>query len=238
MIPIFLKEVRSLLSSLIAYVVISVFLTAAGLIFWVFPETSVLNYGYAEMDTFFNLTPYIFMFLVPGITMRSFAEESRGGTLEMLLTKPVSLWSIILGKYFSTFFLVVFSILPTLIYYFSLSWLGPVDTAGISGSYVGLILLGGVFSGIGVFSSSLTQNQIVSFIIAVFLCFLWHTGFGSIAQLSGLGNFANPVEELGLIYHYDALSRGLIDSRNVVYFVSVTALFLVLTHLTLSSKKW
>ena len=242
MIQVLSKEFNSFLNSLIAYVVIGVFLTAIGLLMWVFPETAVLNYGYADMETLFALGPYVFIFLIPAITMRSFAEEAKGGTLELLLTKPLSDWDIILGKFLACFLLVVLSLLPTLIYYFSVYALGNppgnIDTPGVMGSYVGLLLLGAVFCAIGVFSSSITQNQIVSFIIAAFLSYLLFAGFESLSLLDVSSERALVVKELGLLYHYDALSRGLIDSRNLVYFGSVIAMMLLITRINLGARSW
>jgi ABC-2 type transport system permease protein len=242
MIQVLSKEFNSFLNSLIAYVVIGVFLTAVGLLMWVFPETSVLDYGYADMETLFALGPYVFIFLVPAITMRSFAEEAKGGTLELLLTKPLSDWDIILGKYFASFFLVALSLFPTLIYYFSVNALGNppgnIDTPGVMGSYVGLLLLGAVFCAIGIFSSSVTHNQIVSFIVAAFLSYLLFAGFQSLSLVNVWSKHALFVRELGLLYHYDALSKGLIDSRNLVYFGSVIALMLLVTRINLGARSW
>jgi ABC-2 type transport system permease protein len=242
MFEVFKKEVNSFLNSLIAYVVISVFLLSIGLLTWVFPETSVLEYGFASMETLFSLGPYVFMFLIPAITMRMFAEEKKSGTLELLLTQPLTEWQIILGKYFSGFMLVVFSLLPTIIYYYSLYQLGNpvgnIDTAGVSGSYVGLALLGGVFTSIGLFASSISENQIVAFIIAVFLCFILYSGFGSLAAVDVWGQFSLALEQLGILYHYNSLSKGLLDSRNLIYFISMATIMLMLTHLILKSRKW
>jgi len=242
MIRLFLKEVNGFLDSLIAYIVIAVFLTGMGLLMWVFPDTNVLDYGYADMNTLFSLGPYVFMFLIPAITMRMLAEEQKSGTMELLLTRPLTDLQVILAKYFAGFFLVVFSVLPTLIYYYSIHQLGNpagnLDSAGIAGSYVGLILLGGVFTSIGILSSSISENQIVSFIIAVFLCFIIFSGFDSISGIDIWGGNALQVAQLGILYHYDAMSRGLIDSRDVIYFVGVTALMILLTKLKMESRKW
>ncbi|MEQ9439752.1 MAG: gliding motility-associated ABC transporter permease subunit GldF [Cyclobacteriaceae bacterium] len=242
MLAIYRKEVNSYLNSLIAYIVMAVFLTGTGLLMWVFPDTSVLTYGFADLSTLFTLGPYVFMFLIPAITMRSFAEERKAGTMELILTQPVTDLQLILGKYFAAWTIVVFALLPTLIYYVSVYQLGnPVgnlDSAGIAGSYIGLILLGGVFTAIGIFASSLTENQVIAFILAVFLCFFLYTGFSSLAGLQVWENSALLVEKLGILYHYDAMSRGLIDSRNLLYFVTVTALMLLLTQLVLNSRKW
>ena len=188
MITILKKEINEFLNSLIAYVVIGIFLIGIGLLMWVFPETNVLDYGYASMETLFALGPYVLMFLIPAITMKSFAEEKRNGTIELLYTLPFRDIEIVAGKFLAGFLLVLFSILPTLVYYFSLSFLGNpvgnIDTAGITGSYIGLILLAGIFSSFGVLSSALTGNQIVSFILAAFLCFAFYAGFDSIASIN------------------------------------------------------
>ncbi|MFA0962859.1 gliding motility-associated ABC transporter permease subunit GldF [Roseivirga sp. BDSF3-8] len=242
MISVLKKEIDSFLDSLVAYVVIVVFLTGIGLLMWVFPETSVLEYGYADMGTLFSYGPYVFMFLIPAITMRTFAEERRAGTMELLLTKPLSDWQIILGKYLSAFLLVFFAVLPTLIYYYSIYELGQpegnVDSAGVFGSYLGLLLLGGVFAAIGIFSSALASNQIVAFIIAVFLCFLLYSGLGSFAAINDWGSLSYFLEQAGLLYHYQALGKGLVDSRNVIYLISVILLMLALTRLIIGSRKW
>ncbi len=242
MIQILVKELNGFLNSLIAYIVIAVFLTGIGLLMWVFPDTSVLEYGYADMETLFTLGPYVFMFLIPAITMRMFAEEKKAGTIELLLTKPLTDWQIILGKYFSGWLLVIFAVLPTLVYYWSVYQLGDpvgnVDTAGVIGSYVGLILLGGLFTAIGILSSLFTTNQIVSFITAVFLCFIFYSGFQSLASIDVWGNWSPFLEQLGILYHYNALSKGLIDTRDVVYFASMIGLMLMFTKLILGSRKW
>lgn len=242
MIQVLTKEFSSFLNSLIAYVVIGVFLTGMGLLMWVFPETSVLEYGYADMDTLFSVGPYVFIFLIPAITMRSFAEEKKSGTMELLLTKPLTDWDIILGKFFACFLLVIVALMPTLIYYFTISLLGNpagnIDTPGVIGSYIGLALLGGVFCSVGMVATSITSNQIVAFILAAFLCFILFTGFESIATLNLWSANALMVKQLGLLYHYDALSKGLIDSRDVIYFVSAGAFMLMISKTVLSSRAW
>lgn len=242
MFSIYIKEINSFLDSLIAYIVIGVFLTGIGLLMWVFPETSVLDYGFADMNTLFALGPYVFMFLIPAITMRTFAEEKRAGTIELLLTRPLTEWEIILGKFLSSFTLVLLAILPTLVYYFSIYKLGNpegnLDTAGIAGSYIGLALLGAVFTAIGILSSSLTANQIVAFIIAVFFCFIFYSGFGSFASIDVWKSSSLFIEKLGILYHYSSMSKGLIDSRDIVYFLSVIAVMLLITHIVIGSRKW
>jgi len=240
MIHVFTKEFNSFLNSLIAYLVIGVFLTGIGLLLWVFPETSVLDYGFADMDTLFSMAPFVFIFLIPAITMKSFAEENKMGTMELLLTKPLSDWDIVVGKFAASFALTLVALLPSLIYYFSISRLGNpvgnIDTAGVIGSYIGLSLLALVFCAIGVLASSLTVNQIVSFILAAFLCFMFYTGFDSLATLSG--SFALTIKQFGILYHYEALSKGLIDSRDVIYFLSVAGLMLLGAKTVIGSRQW
>ncbi|GAA5039161.1 gliding motility-associated ABC transporter permease subunit GldF [Marivirga lumbricoides] len=239
---IFKKEVNSFLNSLIAYLVMAVFLVTMGLLVWVFPDTSIFEYGYADLGIFFNLAPYVFMFLIPAITMRAFAEESKTGTLELLLTKPIDEMRLLLGKYFAGIVLVIVTLIPTLVYYFSLSYIsnpaGNVDTAGIMGAYVGLIFLASAYTAIGIFASSLSENQIVSFIIAVFVSFIFFMGFSSVADLQFMNDWGVQIQKLGMLAHYDALGKGVIDLRDVIYFLSVTAVFLGATFWILKMKKW
>lgn len=242
MLRIFLKEINSFLDSLIGYAVVVVFLVAVGLLMWVFPETSVLDYGFAEMDTLFTLGPFVFIFLVPAITMRSFAEERKMGTLEWLLTKPVSEGDLVLGKFLAAVCLVVLSLAPTLIYYVTLYQLGNpvgnVDTSGVIGSYVGLILLGAVFCALGILASSLVANQIVAFLLAALLSFLLFSGFESMAALIADGSIALLVRQVGIQYHFESLSRGLIDSRDVAYFFALGGVLLLGAKTVLSSRSW
>jgi len=242
MISVFKKEISQFFNSLIGYIVITVFLIGIGLFMWVFPQYSVLNYGFADLSTLFSMAPYVFMFLIPAITMRTFAEEKKDGTMEFLLTKPVTDWQIILGKYFSSIALVVFALIPTLIYYVSVYSLGDpvgnIDSAAVAGSYIGLLLLAGVFTSIGIFASSISSNQIVSFIIALFLCFLVYQGFYYLSTIDFWGTAAAVIDQFGIQYHYDSLSRGLIDSRDVLYFVSIVFMMLLFTKLIIGSRKW
>lgn len=242
MLQVLSKEFSSFLNSLIAYIVIGVFLLAVGLLMWVFPETSVLDYGYADMQTLFSLAPYVFVFLIPAITMRSFAEEKKAGTMELLFTKPLSDWDIILGKYFSSFLLSLFALLPTLVYYYCVYMLGNpkgnLDTPGIIGSYIGLSMVAGAFCAIGIFASCITPNQIVAFVVAAFLCFLLFWGFDSISALPFWEANALAVKQLGALFHYESLSRGLIDIRDLVYFFSLGWLMLSITKLILASRQW
>ncbi len=241
MFNIYLKEINSFLSSLVAYIVIAVFLVAMGLLVWVFPETNVIDYGYADMGTFFSMGPFVLMFLIPAITMKMLAEESNTGTLEILLVKPVTKLQIILGKYFAALTLVVMAILPTVVYYFSLyqlsSPVGNIDTAGITGSYIGLFLLSGVFSALGILTSAFTKNQVVAFIVATFLSFMLFTGLNSLAGINVWSSLSLPIAKLSLEYHYNAMSKGLLDSRDITYFLGVIVALLYFSKLTLASKK-
>ena len=242
MLHILTKEFNGFLNSLIAYIVIGVFLTAIGLLMWVFPDTAVLDYGYADMDTLFLMSPYVFIFLVPAITMRTFADEKKAGTIELLLTKPVSDWDIILGKFLANLLLVIFALAPTLLYYYTIYALGNpkgnIDTPGVIGSYIGIAFLAAVFCAIGVFASSVTRNQIVAFILAAFLCFLIFLGFDSVSSLDLWSDEALRIKQLGILYHYDAMRKGLLDTRDIVYFLSVVFLMLSLTKLILGSRQW
>jgi len=242
MLTVFTKELRSFLSSLIAYIVIVVFLTGIGLFMWVFPSTNVLDYGYADLESLFTLAPYVFMFLIPAITMRTFAEEKKTGTMELLFTRPLTDWDIILGKYLSSLVLVILALVPTLVYYFSIYQLGiqpgNIDTPGTMGSYLGLILLGAVFTAIGLLASVLTESQIVSFIVALFLCFIFFEGFGYLANIRDSSDFSYYIVQFGISHHYETIRRGLIDSRNLMYFFSVIAVMLLTTKLILGSRKW
>jgi len=242
MLTILIKEINGFLDSLIAYMVIGVFLTTMGLLMWVFPESSILDYGYADMNTLFFTAPYVFMFLIPAITMKLFAEEKRTGTEELLFTKPLRDIDVILGKYFAGFFLVFLSLIPTLLYFVSVYYLGnPVgnlDISGTIGSYIGLLLLGGVFVSIGLLASSLTDNQVVSFLMAVFLCFILYSGLNSIGSIDIWGEFPYYLKELSIILHYQSLGKGLIDIADIVYFLSVITVMILLTKLVIESRRW
>ncbi len=243
MLSIFLKEINAIFSSLIGYIVIGVFLLMMGLIMWVFPDFSILNYNYATLDQLFDIAPFIFLFLIPAITMRSFAEEQQTGTIELLATRPLSDWAIIMGKYLACVVLVLFSLLPTLLYYYSVYQLGSppgnLDSGAILGSYLGLAMLAATYVAIGIFASSLTTNQIVSFVLATSLCFFVQWGFDF---LSGLPIFVGKVDDivqmLGIDYHYNSISRGILDSRDLIYFFSIIAIFLVFTKTSLERRKW
>ncbi|MBC7883837.1 MAG: gliding motility-associated ABC transporter permease subunit GldF [Saprospiraceae bacterium] len=242
MISIFKKEIHAFFSSLIAYLVIGVFLVSVGLFMWVFADTSVLDYNFATMDQLFSIAPLVFLFLIPAITMRSFAEEKSNGTIEFLFTKPLTIYQIIIGKYLANFSLVIFALIPTLIYYYSVYQLGsPVgnlDSGAIIGSYIGLFFLSGAFVAIGMFASTLTGNQITAFILGAFLCFIFHWAFLYIARMpvftAGLDLF---IQKLGINYHYNSISKGLVDTRDIVYFISVILVFLYGTVTILDHRK-
>jgi ABC-2 type transport system permease protein len=210
---------------------------------WVFKGGfNVFENGYASLDSLFTLAPWIFLCLVPAITMRMFAEEKRSGTIELLYTRPVSEWQIVLAKFFSSWLLIFIAILPTLIYYISVYMLGNpagnIDSGGTWGSYIGLLFLGGIYAALGIFSSSITENQIVAFILAVVLSFLFYLGFDLLSTVFAGGEMAHFVEKLGIEYHYQSISRGVIDSRDLVYFLSVIFIFLYSTRYILLARKW
>ncbi len=219
-----------------------VFLLVMGLFLFVFPDTSVLQYGQASLDYFFNTAPWIFIFLIPAITMRMFSEELRSGTIELLSTRPLAKWQIIGGKFLAAFLLLVFALIPTLCYYYTVYQLGAeignIDVGATNGSYIGLLLLGAAFTAIGIFTSSLSKNQIVAFILGVFLCFFFYMAFDFLSRLDLFyASFDDLVEKIGIYKHYESISRGVIDSRDVTYFLSFTGLFLFFTKLVLDSRQ-
>lgn len=243
MIGIFLKEINTFFASLIGYIVIGVFLVFLGLMMWVFPDTSLLEYKFASLDQLFSLAPIIFMFLIPAITMRTFAEENQSGTIELLATRPLRDIEIILGKYFASLALVMFALLPTLVYYYTVHQLGApkgnLDSGAIMGSYIGLIFLSGAFVSIGIFASSLTDNQIVSFLLAVFVCFFFFWAFSFLSKLPMFfGKTDDIVQMIGIEHHYNSISRGIIDSRDIIYFISIIILFLFGTLTVMERRKW
>ncbi len=243
MLSIFRKEINSFFSSLIGYIVVGVFLVLMGLVMWVFPDYSVLDGGYANLNTLFSIAPLIFLFLIPAVTMRTLAEENQSGTIELLVTRPISDWQIVGGKFLACFVLVVFALLPTLLYYLTVYRLGAppgnLDSGGILGSYIGLLFLAAAFVAIGVFASSLTNNQIIAFVLATFLCFFFFLAFDFLSRLPVFfGKTDAVVQGLGIQYHYDSMSRGVLDSRDLVYFGSLIAVFLAATVLSLGKRKW
>ncbi|MEM6316442.1 MAG: gliding motility-associated ABC transporter permease subunit GldF [Bacteroidota bacterium] len=243
MLSIFKKEINTFFSSLIGYVVIGVFLIFMGLMLWVFPDYSLLKYSVASLDALFEIAPLIFLFLIPAITMRSFAEEKQTGTIELLVTRPLRDWEIVLGKFFACWLLVIFAVLPTILYYYTMHELGSpkgnLDAGAIAGSYIGLALLGGTFVAIGLLASSITNNQIIAFICALFFCFIFYWGFDYVSRLPVfLGKSDDIVQMLGIDYHYTSISRGVLDSRDIIYFVTVMGVFLTGSQVALESRKW
>lgn len=243
MLVLIRREVLSFLNSLTGYVAIVIFLLVLGLFLWVFPiDSNILNSGYSSLDPLFNMGPLIFMFLVPAITMRSFSEEKKTGTIEMLLTKPISDVEIIVAKYMAGVILVLLSILPTLVYYYSVYQLGNpvgnIDVGGTMGSYIGLFLLGSTFVSIGIFSSVVSDNQVVAFVIAVFLSFFIFMGFELLASFDLFGSLDYLVLNLGMREHFISMGYGAIDSRDLLYFLTIIFFFLLLTKGVLNARKW
>ena len=237
------KEIASFFSTITGYLVVGVFLVLTGLFLWVIPgEMNILFGGYATLDSLFYLAPWLYLFLVPAVTMRLFADEKRTGTIELLYTRPLSEFHIVLAKYLAGLTLVVISLLPTLIYFYSVVQLGNpvanIDFGGTWGSFIGLFLLAGIYVGIGVFCSSLTDNQIVSFVLAVVISFVFYYAFEAMSELVSSQSVRSVIIYLGIDEHYQSISRGVVDSRDLLYFFSVIALFLYLTRTVLSSRKW
>jgi len=236
---LFLKEINAFFGSLLGYLVLALFLIALGLIVWVFPETSVLEYGYADLEALFAYTPYVFTFLVPALSMRAIAEERKTGTWELLRTSPLSLVQIVLAKYLALITLVWLAVLPTILYLFSIIQLGDpignIDQASFMGSWLGLLGIGAVFAAVGLVASALTSQQVVAFVLGVFMCFVLYFGFSAIADLQ-LGLWSYWAEELSLSYHYINLSRGVVDSGDVFFLVGMIWFFLGSSVLILRNK--
>ncbi len=237
MIAIIQKEIHSFFSSAIGYLVIAIFLIINGLFLWVFPGTyNIFDAGFAELTAFFELAPWVLLFLIPAVTMRAFSDEFRMGTLEILLTRPLSIRTIVLGKFFGAVFLILLALVPTLLYIISIDTLGNPpgnwDVGSTVGSYIGLLFLILTYTAVGLFASTLSQNQVVAFIAAVFICFLLYYGFEALDTLL-------PSVELayfGLKSHFDSVARGVLDTRDIIYFLSITFLFLVTTTLRIQTK--
>ena len=237
---ILLREIKSFFGSSIGYLVIAIFLIINGLFLWIFDgQYNILKSGFADLGPFFTLAPWILIFLIPAVTMRSFSDEKRQGTLELLLTKPLSIWQIVNGKFLGAFILILIAIIPTLIYVYVISSLGMpegnIDLGSTMGSYFGLLFLIAAYSAIGIFTSTLSDNQIVAFILSVFLCFIFYFGFQGLAHyFKAIENF---IAAFGMDYHYKSMSRGVLDTRDILYFVSTSFLFLLLTVYKLKSSK-
>ncbi|MGC6432504.1 MAG: gliding motility-associated ABC transporter permease subunit GldF [Jejuia sp.] len=237
MLALLKKEINTFFASPIGYLVIGIFLIMNGLFLWVFNgDFNILDYGFADVSAFFLLAPWILLFLIPAVTMRSFSDEKKQGTLELLLTKPISHLKIVLGKYFGALVLITIALLPTMLYTYTVYQLGNpsgnVDLGSVFGSYFGLVLLAASYTAIGVFSSTLSNNQIVAFIISVFLCFVFYIGFEGITEITS----SIIIEQFGINYHYKSMSRGVIDTRDIIYFLSIIVLFISLTKCNLNQN--
>ncbi|GFZ76083.1 gliding motility-associated ABC transporter permease subunit GldF [Aquaticitalea lipolytica] len=241
MLAILKKEINSFFASPIGYLVIAVFLLLNGLFLWLFKgEFNILDNGFADLSAFFLLAPWILIFLIPAVTMRSFSDEKKQGTLELLLTKPISNLQIVLGKYFGAFILIIIALIPTLLYVFTVNKLGNpegnLDIGSTLGSYFGLLFLVAAYTAIGIFSSTLSDNQIVAFIIAVFICFFFYFGFEGLSNYNLFGD-TFYIEKLGMESHFKSMSRGVLDTRDIIYFISITILFIILTKLNIQNSK-
>jgi ABC-2 type transport system permease protein len=243
MIALLKKELSSFFASLTGYLIIIIFLIIIGLFTWVFPgQFNLLDVGYSNIDTLFILSPWIFLFLVPAVTMRLISEEKKTGTLDILLTRPISDFKIVFAKFLTGFFLVIVALIPTSVYYFTIYYLGNpignIDTGATLGSYIGLLFLASIYVSIGLYASSLTDNQIIAFLIGAVLCFIFFFGFDAIGSLPLFSSISSLIYNLGISEHYKSISRGVIDSRDIVYFISIIAIFILLTKTKLSSRKW
>lgn len=237
---IILREIKSFFGSPIGYLVIAIFLIINGLFLWVFEgEYNILNTGFADLTPFFTLAPWILIFLIPAVTMRSFSDEKKQGTLELLLTKPLSIWQIVSGKFLGALLLIIMAIVLTFIYVYVIYGLGlpegNIDMGSTIGSYFGLLFLISGYSAIGIFTSTLSENQIVAFIVAVFLCFLLYFGFDGLATV--IPSLSTIISTLGMQDHYKSMSRGVLDTRDIIYFSSITIAFLSFTVYNLKSFK-
>ncbi len=238
MIPILKKEFNAFFASPVAYLVIGIFLLINGLFLWVFKDNfNILNAGFADLSSFFYLSPWLFLFLIPAITMKSFADEFNSGTIEILKTKPVTDWQIVLGKFLACLVLVIITLIPTVIYVYTIYQLanpfGNIDFGSIIGSYLGLLFLAITYTAIGLFTSTISKNQIVAFILGVFITFLMFYGFDALANLSTTNSYF--IQKLGINEHFKSISRGVIDTRDIIYFISVTFFFLFITKTQLSN---
>ncbi|MGE0076254.1 MAG: gliding motility-associated ABC transporter permease subunit GldF [Bacteroidales bacterium] len=243
MFAIFTKELSNFFSSLTGYISAIVFLLIIGLIMWVVPgDLNVLDSGYATLDSLFSIAPWVFLFLVPAVTMRTFSEEKRSGTIELILTRPISDTQMVLGKFFASVVLVLIILIPALLFYLSVYLLGNpignIDTGGTWGSFIGLFFLASAYAAVGIFTSSITDNPIVSFILSMLLCFLLYTGLNSLALLDVFSGIKYSLVSMSISEHYGSMSRGVIDTRDVVYFVALSALFIIFTRTKLESRKW
>jgi len=240
MLAIFKKEIRSFFSSSIGYLILGLFLLLNGLFLWIFKGGfNIFDYGFADLSNFFLLAPWVFLFLIPAVSMKSLSEEQKLGTLELLLIKPTAIFKIVLGKFLGVLVLCILAILPTIIYVYSISSLGLVegnyDIGVVIGSYFGLLFILAMYASIGVFSSSLSDNQILSFIVAIVISFALFYGFEAIATLSSNGATQQTLKAFGAKNHFESIARGIVDTRDIIYFISFTFFFLYLTTIRLKN---
>lgn len=240
---LFIKEIKDFFSSITGYLVVIVYLLVNSMFMWIFKGSlNIFDIGFANIDTLFIISPWVFLFLVPAITMNMFAGEFKSGTMELLLTRPLSEFQIVFAKYLSSLVLVILALIPTLFYLVSLNTLadpvGNVDYGAIIGSYIGLFFLAAVYSAIGLFASSLSKNAIISFLLSILLCYILFLGFENLATLIPNGVISNFIISLGINDHYHSMSRGVIDTRDIIYFISIIGIFIFLTKIRLESRKW
>ncbi len=236
MLAILKREIQSFFTSPIGYLIIGLFLLLTGLFLWVFRgEFNIFDFGFADLSNFFRLVPWVFLFLIPALTMKSFSEEKKMGTLELLFIKPISIWNVVLGKFWAAFVLCLLALLPTTLYIFTIASLGTTtgnyDSGIIVGSYFGLLFLMASYIAVGLFASSLTENQIIAFIVGVVLCFLLFQGFESLSTLIENSVWSESIQRLGAKSHFESIAQGIIDTRDIIYFISITLFFLYLTQL-------
>ncbi len=240
MISIAKKELRQFFSSLAGYITIILFLLVTGFFLFFLKDTNLFDFGYATLDQFFDIAPWVFLFLIPALSMRTFADEFRTGTSEILLTKPLTNWQIVVGKYFAVIIVIIITLFPTLLYVYTIHYLaagGGIDNGGIIGSYIGLLFLSGVFAAISLWCSSITSNAVVAFLTGAFSCLILYFGFNAISKIPVFsGNADYYLEMAGIDFHYRSISRGVIDTRDILYFISIIFLFLFSTQKILSKK--
>ncbi len=242
MINLIYKEVSSFFNSLSGYIVISIFLVCTGLFLWVIPgQINIIDIGYADLFSFFIIAPQLYLFLIPAICMKLFSEERKNGTLELLLTRPISTYTIVISKYLAAFILVIISLIPTLIYVYSIyslaSPVGSIDMGLVWGSYIALMFLATIYIAVSIFAGAFTNSQLTSFIYSITLCFIMYSGFDYIATIPILAQLENEISFMGINSHYSPMARGVIDTRDIMYFISVSTLFIYLTNKKIAKKR-
>lgn len=242
MITLYKKEISIFFSTIIGYLIIGLFLLISSLILWHdISEINILDNAYASLDSFFSIAPLIFLLFIPAVSMRVFSEEFNTGTIETLITKPISSFEIVTAKFFAVLSLVIIAILPTITYVISIYFLGEttgnLDLAAVVGSYIGLLLLSSIFASISVYASSLSSNQIVAFILAIIISSFFFFGFDILSQLPYLQIVDLTLQKIGISYHYNMMSKGLLKVSDLVYFISVSLLFIKLTEIVIKIKK-